>query len=302
MTRSIFAGLFVALVGAPAGLAVAQTPEAPAELVAIEVEGAPVVDGVAEGEIWSQALALVTHDPLAEVDLTVKAVFSGDMVYVLARFPDDEEDREHKTQEWVADQHRYRVGAIREDTFVIKWSMEAGPIDLSISADRPYRADIWYWKANRTDPSGYADDKMHVYSPIEGKSSKMLISKSGLRFFLERPGDTGVSAYKTLVYTEFGGDALPFYAPRTPQGSRADVRAKGVWRDGMWTVEFARKLATKHSDDVQFNPDQVYQLGVSRYEIAGRMRNAAIAQPWFGAGEITGPLTLRFQRSVLANR
>jgi hypothetical protein len=239
---------------------------------------------------------------LAEANLTIKAVYTDDRIYVLASFPDPDENRTHKTQIWVPDQDRYRTGADREDTFVIKWSMEPGAIDLRVDADQPYKADIWFWKAHRTDPNGYADDKMHVYSALEGPNSKTVISKRGLRFFLDRPGDTGRSAYKTMVQSEHAGDTIPFFESRQPKGSRADVRAKGVWRDGTWTVEFSRKLVTNNPDDIQFNVDQAYQLGVSRYEIAGRKRNPDLDQPWYGAGEITGLLSLQFQRQAAANR
>jgi hypothetical protein len=35
----------------------------------------------------------------------------------------------------------------------------------------------------------------------------------------------------------------------SPQGSIADVRAKGIWRDGRWHLEMARKLDTGNEDD-----------------------------------------------------
>ena len=185
---------------------------------------------------------------------------------------------------------------------MIKWSLEPGSVDLRVDADQSYKADIWFWKAHRTDPTGYADDKMHIYSAIEGPNSKTVISKRGLRFFLDRPGDAGKAAYQTKIHAEYEGEKVPFYSPRSPQGSRADVRAKGVWRDGVWIVEFARNLVTNNSDDVQFDTYQRYRFGVSRYEIAGRQRNPKLEEPWYGAGEITGPLTLSFQRPVVLNR
>ena len=46
----------------------------------------------------------------------------------------------------------------------MKWAMDKNVSDLGIRADRPYNADLWFWKANRTDPSGFADDKMQVLS------------------------------------------------------------------------------------------------------------------------------------------
>ena len=302
MTKTAMAALLAALVAAPSGLVAQQVSGAPGDLVAIRADQAPTIDGVADKDIWARATALITHDPLAKADLTVKAVYTDDSIYILASFPDPDESRTHKTQVWVPDQERYRIGADREDTFVVKWSMEPGSVDLRIDADQPYKADIWFWKATRTDPSSYADDKMHIYSPIEGPNSRAVISRSGLRFFLDRPGDGGKSAYQTMIYPEFKSDNLPFYTPRPPQGSRADVRAKGRWLGGVWTVEFARKLVTSNVDDIEFNVEQKYQFGVSRYEIAGRKRNPKLEQPWYGAGEITAPLRLQFQRPVVANR
>ncbi len=302
MRRTAVCALCVALLASPAAWATHPTINVQGELVAIYADKAPNIDGVASENIWARAQALVTHDPRAATDLTIRAVYTDDRVYILARFPDPDENRTHKTQVWVPDQDRYRTGTDREDTFVIKWSMAPGSVDLRVDADRPYKADIWFWKAHRTDPSGYADDKMHIYSAIEGPNSRTVISKRGLRFFLNRPGDAGKSAYKTMVPAERNGDTMPFYAPRQPEGSRADVRAKGIWRDGAWTIEFSRPLVTNNSDDIQFHIDQVYQFGVSRYEIAGRKRNPKLDQPWYGAGEITGPLSLRFQHRSVANR
>ena len=148
--------------------------------------------------------------------------------------------------------------------------------------------------AHRTDPSGYADDKTHVYSPLQTPNSKFVISKSGLRFYLVRKGDSGEAAYKTIIHPDRIGDRAPTYRHVTPRGSRADVRAKGVWRDGTWTVEFSRKLMTGQIDDIQFDRRKAYQFGVSRFEIAGRRRNPKLEEPYFGAGEITEMLTLRF--------
>ena len=266
-----------------------------AELVAIKVATAPVIDGNASDDVWSRAKPLVTYDPLAEVKLTIRAVYTDDKIFILATFPDKTENRDHKTQIWVPDQDRYRISTVREDTFVIKWNMEGHPVDLHIDAEEPYKADIWYWKSHRTDHAGYADDKMHVYSSLKAPNSKGLMSKSGVRFYLKRPGDRGKAAYKTAIHGKHAGDRTSLYPQTVPHGSRADVRAKGVWRDGVWTVEFARKLVTGNEDDVQFDIGRTHTLGVSRYEIAGRRKNTKLQEPYFGAGEITEPLALRFQ-------
>jgi hypothetical protein len=264
-------------------------------LTAVKTATPPTIDGKSDDSAWANARPFVTYDPLAKIKVTVRAVYTNDSLFILASFPDKTENRRHKTQDWVPDQSRYRISTDREDTFVIKWGMGATPQDLRVDAEESYKADIWYWKSHRTDHAGYADDKMHVYSSLKMADSKSLISKIGLRFYLSRPGDGGKAAYEPVIHSGHVGERTSLYRQMVPQGSRADVRAKGVWRNGMWTVEFARKLVTHHQDDVEFDVRQAYVLGVSRYEIAGRRMNAKLQEPYFGAGEITEMATLRFE-------
>ena len=164
-----------------------------------------------------------------------------------------------------------------------------------MSADNQYTADIWYWKSYRTDHAGYADDKMHIYSALDSPNAKKRLSDAGRRFYLSRPGDRGEAAYEARIYPSYVDDEVEKYTQRTPQGSRADIRAKGSWRDGVWTVEFRRKLDTGHGDDVQFQVGGRYLFGVSRYEIAGRKPDPNLEEPYFGSGEIGDPITLAFQ-------
>ncbi|MBF0383825.1 MAG: hypothetical protein HQL69_22645 [Magnetococcales bacterium] len=169
------------------------------------------------------------------------------------------------------------------------------PVDLSLSGDRPYTADIWYWKAARTDHAGYADDKIQTYSLYKQKKTKQLLSKSGRLFYLTRSGDSGKSAYATVFQDSYSGKRIPRFIFRTPEGSRADVRAKGHWKNGLWTIEYARKLKTGHKDDVAFNLNGEYQFGISIYEVAGRNREAHATKPLFGSGEINETLILKFR-------
>ena len=264
------------------------------EIISSYVEAAPTIDGVADEAIWAKARPSISHDPVAKIDITIKSVHTKDSIYFQVMFPDKTEGRTHKTMVWAPEQERYRTDVDREDTFVFKWSMEPNSVDLSVAADNSYNADIWFWKANRTDPTGYADDKMHRYSAMPNPDSKTVLSKLGMRFYLTRPGDSGKAAYKTKVYDRYVGERQPKYSHNLPQGSRADIQAKGVWRDGWWTIEFARKLATGHPDDIQFDKDRRYEFGVSRYEIAGRRKNAKLAEPNYGAGDVGELLVLRF--------
>ena len=159
--------------------------------------------------------------------------------------------REHKTLVWNAAEKRYSIAAPREDTLVLKWNMEPLETDISLSSDENYRADIWYWKSVRTDHAGYADDKLQTYSDQPLPDGKRMVSKDGRRFYLKRQGDDGRSSYKAHSPAGYAGDRRSGYELRQPAGSRADVRARGQWSDGWWTVEFARKLETGNTDDVQ---------------------------------------------------
>lgn len=263
-------------------------------LVAQPVEQAPSVDGRADDAVWSRATEVVTRDRVSGIEVKLKAVYTRDEIYFLVQYPDDVENRDHKTLHWDESAQRYRTGPEREDTFVLKWSMEPRSVDLSLSADSPYKADVWYWKSHRTDHAGYADDKYQIYSAVASPRAKKLRSKSGAAFYLTRRGDDGRAAYEGSFYDRRVNADMPKYELRPPEGSRADIQAKGNWQDGVWTIEFRRKLNTGHGDDVRFDTARSYQFGTSRFEIAGRKPNRRIREPRFGSGEVGELLTLTF--------
>ena len=67
------------------------------------------------------------------------------------------------------------------------------------------------------------------------------------------------------------------YVLQVPTGSRADVRTAGRFTPGssIWTIEFARALTTSGSNDatqdVQFDPANVYNFSVAIWDHAGGM-------------------------------
>ena len=277
---------------AAALLVVSAGVAAEAELRCPQVSVSPTIDGRDSDAAWSAAKALTTRDVVADIEHTLRCVHDGERVFIVASFPDEDENRDHKPLVWDAAEERYRIGPEREDTLVLKWNMEPLFTDISLSADAPYRADIWYWKSVRTDHAGYADDKYQVYSEQPGKKATRLLSKSARRFYLTRHGDGGRSAYKAETPDRFMGERLPGYAGREPLGSRADVRALGHWADGRWTIEFGRKLNTGHDDDVQFVPQRRYLFGIARFEVAGRRPDPDLQIPLFGSGEVGESLVL----------
>ena len=266
-------------------------------IVAASVSEAPVIDGIDDDPVWQKAKPLVTRDIMAGIDIHLKAVHTDKEIFFLVRFPDPDESRTHKSWQWDAKKNLYGLGKDREDTFIFKWHMEAEPVDLSIHGDNNYTADIWYWKANRTDPSGYADDKSHIFNSIASENATKLTSRTGNTRYLLRLEDEGRSAYKSQIPTVHNGDTVPRYTSRKPTGSRADVKARGVWQDGWWTIELGRALDTGYDDDIQFSSAKSFEFGVSRYEIAGREPDPESNQPLHGAGDVGEVLTLILQVS-----
>ena len=274
---------------------VSQTVSASQTLSALAVLDPPEIDGIGSDAAWQHAQTVTTQDAVADIQVELQAVHDGKNLYMKVRFPDETESIEHKSLVWNRETELYEIGPKREDVFVIKWNMQLSAIDLSLSADQDYKADIWYWKAHRTDKLGYADDKYQIYSSKPLKKSWRLMSKSGRIFYLKRKGDKGKPSYKSMIAVDYLGDEIPGIKNQKPQGSRADVRAKGIWKDGFWTVEFSRALSTGNSDDIALTQGVSAQFGVSRYEIAGHKKNPKIDTPLYGSGEVGEALYLKLQ-------
>jgi len=269
-------------------------------LTCARVTVAPTIDGQGDDDAWLNGQEVSLKDAVVDTTHSLRCLYDDDRIYLKARYTDGTENRTHKTSVWSQESSDYSKNKDREDTLVIKWNMHDNTGDISINSDTPYKADVWYWKAFRTDPLGYADDKYHVYSKNNSKKAKKRFSKTGNQFFLERRGDEGVSTYKSIVYTKKGAQLLPSYSHRQPSASRADIKAKGEWKNGQWTVEFSRLLDTGHTDDVRFNTNRRYQFGVSKHEIAGAKPLTGSNNPMHGNGEIYQTVTLVFKDKIAA--
>lgn len=272
-------------------------PALPAQTVtAAAVSAEPVIDGSADDAVWSKAKEYTILDQRSKAKITLKAIYTQEAVSFLVSYPDDTENVQHKPFAWDKKTGAYKIGPQREDSFTFKWSMEEQNIDLSNYSNDIYSADVWYWKAARTNPAGYSDDKMHRLAKTAGKKAKELTTKNGKKRYLMRIGDQGKSASKKQLIVDYQGDIQDQYLSQAPSGSRADVKAKGVWKEGVWTIEFSRKLNTGHTDDIQFQPGTGtnYQFGVSIFGLYGNPIDDA-KDHYYGQGRISEALFLAFQ-------
>jgi hypothetical protein len=261
---------------------------------AIHVDEPPVIDGVTNDPAWEKAQEIVSQDKVSLLPIRLKAVYTDTELYFQVSFPDQDESRTHKSWTWDNGREIYTVGHDREDTFILKWNMLPAVVDLSIFADNPHHADVWFWKACRTDASGYADDKSHILKQTEERGATKIISRSGKIMYLLRRGDDGTSAYGIELITDYQDKVMPRFISRQPMSSRSDVKARGIWKDGTWIIEFRRSLNTGNQDDIQFTTDRKFLFGVSRYEIAGRNPNQKLSAPLYGTGDVSESLWLEF--------
>ena len=255
-------------------------------LVSRPVTEAPTIDGRAEEPTWKNAPAITTLDYSSQREITIKSVFTSTDVFFLVTFPDDTASENHKTWVWDPKEEVYREGPDREDVFIFKWSMSGNNVSMRLQDPEPHRGDIWFWKARRTNPAGYADDKWQAVSLEPGQQAKKVPSKKYGSLYFRRVADEGEPAFEEKFFFQYQGDRVEKFAMRQPQGSRADVRAKGIWANGQWTIEFGRKLVTGYDDDVAFTPGRSYLFAVSCYAMALDTAHQAWSQPLYRTGDV----------------
>jgi len=217
-----------------------------------------------------------------------------DEIFFLVTFPEEIPHETHKTWVWDTKEEVYREGPDREDVFIFKWSMSGNSANLRLREPEPHVADIWFWKAHRTNPSGYADDKGQSISSKPSQSARKITTPRHGTLYFDRYGDTGKPPWDNHMFFEFKGDKLDQFSPRQPSGSRGDVRAKGVWSKAQWTIEFGRKLKTGNDDDIAFTPGSVYLFAVSCYAMAMDTPHPEWSRPLYRTGDTFDRLLLTF--------
>lgn len=179
----------------------------------------------------------------------LKSVVRGDRIYIMALWDDTTESRLHKPYKWDEAAQTYRRTNQLEDRFAVTLAM-SGDFSASKLSGAEFTADVWHWKASRSDPAGIAHDKMWRVSRTAFPKAKEFSGPQGVAIYVARPSDQGGRLYRPVKYTEYAEEIMPRYEINlSAKGSIADVEAKGVWLDGRWHLEMSRKLDTGNPDD-----------------------------------------------------
>jgi hypothetical protein len=125
---------------------------------------------------------------------------------------------------------------------------DAGEIMYSPNYDPQLTTPIYIEKA----PASFADSMVLTQDEVDNGEAIALegLSKTDLNKYW--------AAYKVV------NGVVPQLVLKVPSGSQADVLVAANWNNGVWTVEFTRKLVTGYEDDIQFSDlTKDYPFGVS---------------------------------------
>ena len=287
---------WIALLGAVCLASCASSPGA--EWVCAVVETAPVIDGRGDDAAWRLADPLEVEVTELEGDrkgetewLQLRCVRTTSDIYIRVDWPDKTKDDTHKSWDWNAQKRAYEQGPDREDVVALAFPIK-GDFDADMLSGIESVWDVWQWKAARTGPSGHAMDKTHhtTRSKPDGKA-KSFKANDGRIIWIARPEDEGNSVQKSRsAPAGRTADRVAQYVKTTPSGSAADIRAAGAWDNGRWTVEFARKLNTGHSDDTAFDLSKTYRMGIAIFDREEHIDHSAskVIELRFASGRSTG--------------
>ena len=220
-------------------------------------------------------------DPI-RVDM--RAFYTDTDLYLRLAWKDGTPDR--ALMEWEYDGAAWRNTGSQEDGFGLMWDVagqfpqftcsyachikDFGVNRSSFHASNKMRLakegtglDLWNWKAGRTAPYGFADDRTVDFEGMKGDLPGELFQPNSQRFQADKTSDPFLEGDAPLVDGErrplsaaglAAGWRVPGYLVEQPRAGRADVKAATEYRNGGWVVVLRRALKTGDARDAAFVP------------------------------------------------
>jgi hypothetical protein len=237
----------------------------------------PIKPSVAAADRAKLGLEPDDKNVTGSLTLQLKVGLFQDRVFMALRWPDDAADVEYKGWDWTG--AKYVELNKRDDMIAMRFDM-GGDFDRSMLSNKNYKVDLWLWSAARTNPAGLAEDWTHLLSvkPIDDAAEYEV--KGIGTIYIKKLRDAGNPIFKALrAPKEKGAARAPsFEIMANASGSVADVAAKGVWKAGNWSLEFARKMNTGNADDIVFKPGLKVQGQVAVFN-RGADENKSVSEP-----------------------
>ncbi len=246
----------------------AEAAEPDAVLPIPEVEQAPAVDGAAGDPAWARApeLRVPLRGAAGEVEVRVRGVWVEDRIFLLVRWEDPTRDALYRPWVWDPAEGTYRQNDQADDGLAVAL-YPSDVKDPCMLTGRDLEADLWIWRAFWSEISGLASDARLQISRVRMPRSNPYPARDGSgQVWIREALDTGASGWSFFIPVEFQGSVVPSYKPSRAAGSRADVRARGRWEEGRWTVELSRRLDTGHDDDRVLRPGERVPVALGVYD------------------------------------
>ncbi len=244
-----------------------------------------------------------------DIELKTKSVYTKDEIFFRFEWPDP--DKSMQKNAWKFSGSKWnkikanedRLGVVFEINRIDKFATKGCAVlchnesknekDWYYAVSSPKeKADLWHWKAVRSNPVGYTEDGYVTTNPSkEPEKGRKRDAGSGTKAKSNRTKDKSKPAYMqdpsksgsipgTLLVSEAveiknhanfnEGDEIPGYMLNTKwKDSFADVKTKGVWANGKWTLVMSRKLNTGYDDDIQFNTRKKYPFSLAVFNNSG---------------------------------
>jgi hypothetical protein len=177
-----------------------------------------------------------------------------------------------------ADVRKY-LPATRSDANA-SWDKGVGVEAVSKLKSEGKFLDLIQWRAHRSNPVGMANDgyvlEWRNFDAGSNMFSSNMDGKTKQPRFMFAPGKSGKILLRDENAVPFDpnagwkeGDTLPQYvvSEKLASGSAADNKyARGTWKDGGWTVVWARPLNLKNPDDKALAQGKAYTFGFAVHD------------------------------------
>lgn len=229
----------------------------------------PVMDGDIDS-VWTTSKALLV--PIREAiggadsgDVILRALHTSDSLYVLAQWADSTRSDMRDPYIWNSEKAEYERPTTPDDQFALEFPLDGDFQVTMLPTAGSYIADVWHWKAGRSNLGGWVDDKRHIVSS-EPMEDALVYSMGGHNtVYMVRPMDEGRPSYATITKpTIFEGDVIPSFEAQEPNGSVSDIVGKGVHDGRGWALEMTRKFNTGNADDTVLDPTMVITCAIAR--------------------------------------
>ncbi|MHA2365751.1 MAG: ethylbenzene dehydrogenase-related protein [Candidatus Hodarchaeales archaeon] len=270
-------------------------------LTAEKIDESIMLDGVADEEAWENAVAVEDSDVDSSGNsIMVKAIHDETHIYVYAEWTDNSTTESNTRRAFDFNGTHWTNLRGSEDRMNFAWAVGDEAIVCGHNAGKSggdtMLFDIWHWKATRTGPAGWADDKnwdgsgRHSDAKTAGgyKDNSVVaqaVDAAAITAALGNTSDVSAHSSDDRPFWKADGTAItwtagtttditsatviPGYLTEIPTGSRGDVLTGSKYASGTWSVEFKRELDTNNTDDIMFEEGKTYTFYMSFHDNSG---------------------------------